>query len=419
MVPRRHLAARRIIQNEQKETGGVSTPVQDLIPSSIPGLDLVLHGGLRRGRMYFVEGESDTGKTTLALQFTRARLDSGERALIISLSETITELQLIATSHGWTLDGIALRDLSEESEMEGTTTLFHISEIHLEERIQALLREIQPVRPQRLVIDTLSSLRVVSDQPSQLRRHLEDIQRRLPALGCTTFVADETSGNELFHPRSLAWGILRLEQQLSGYGPERRRLYIPKLRGQPYSSGYHDIRIRKGGAHVYPRLAPANVERQPDHRVGEQVSSGIQALDALLGGIERGTSLAVLGPPGCGKSTLCAQFGVAFAQRGERVAIYLFDESTEVFRLRARGQGMDLDAEALQARVTVRTINPAELSPGEFAWELSRAAEKEEARLIVIDSLNNYLEAMPDERFSESARPRPPRVSLRSEASLP
>jgi circadian clock protein KaiC len=367
----------------------------DLTPSGVPGLDEVLGGGLRPGRVYFVEGETGSGKTTLALQFALAGVAAQERVLVISLSESSHELKLIARSHGWSLDGLTVLDLTDTDSELGTTTLFHVSEVHLEQRIQALTAEIAAQRPQRLVIDTLSSLRVLSDQPGQLRRHLEQIQRQVTEMDCTTLVADELGGNDLLHPRSLAWGILRLEQQLGDYGASRRRLHLPKLRGQSYSGGYHDFRIRTGGIEVYPRLrALAAGAAIPQ----EQVSSGIAALDTLLGGgIERGTSVAVLGPPGCGKSTLCTQLGVAFAQRGERAAIYLFDESVEVFRLRARTQALDLEGQG--GHIEVRSVNPAELTPGEFASDLARTVRTEGIRLVIIDSLNGYLQAMPDERF--------------------
>lgn len=366
-----------------------------LITSGVPGLDEVLSGGLRRGRVYFVEGETGSGKTTLALQFALAGVAAKEQVLLISLSEPSHELGLIAQSHGWSLDNFTVRDLAEPGPDETTTTLFHVSEVHLEQRIQALTAEIEALKPQRLVIDTLSSLRALSDQPGQLRRYVEQIQRLVSEMGCTTLVADELGGNDLLHPRSLAWGILRLEQQLGDYGPPRRRLYVPKLRGQTYSGGYHDFRIRTGGIEVYPQLRAVGAgERIPE----EQVSSGIGALDSLLGGgIERGTSLAVLGPPGCGKSTLCTQFALAFAEGGERAAIYLFEESVKVFRLRAHSQGLDIESQG--ERIQVRAVNPAELAPGEFSSGIARSVRTQGVRLVIIDSLNGYLQAMPDEGF--------------------
>jgi len=367
----------------------------DLTTSGVPGLDEVLNGGLRRGRVYFVEGETGSGKTTLALQFALAGIAAKERVLMISLSEPSHELGLIARSHGWSLDNLTVRDLAEAHPDEATTTLFHVSEVHLEQRIQALTAEIEALKPQRLIIDTLSSLRVLSDQPGQLRPHLEQIQRLVTEMGCTTLLVDELGGNDLLHPRSLAWGILRLEQQVRNYGPPRRRLYLLKLRGQSYSGGYHDVRIRTGGIEVYPQLRAAGAEAVIPR---EQVSSGIGALDSLLGGgIERSTSLAVLGPPGCGKSTFCTQFGLAFAERGERSAIYLFEESVDVFRMRARSQGLDIESQG--ERIQVRAVNPAELTPGEFSSGLARSVRTQGVRLVIIDSLNGYLQATPDERF--------------------
>jgi circadian clock protein KaiC len=367
------------------------------ISSGVPGLDTVLGGGLRSGRIYFVEGESGTGKTTLALQFVLEGVRRGERSLVVSLSETTTELATAASSHGWSLDGVEMRDLTDTGAGGGAPLLFHLSETALDDRVEALLDAVDKVRPQRMVLDTLSSLRTLSEQPGRLRRHLEMIQRRVDAVGCTLLVVDELFGGDLLHPRSLAWGILRLEQHVGDFGPERRRLFLPKLRGQPYEGGYHDFRIHTGGLEVFPSLR--GVQPSADF-TREPLSTGIAELDALLGGgLMRGTSTAALGPPGSGKSTLVCQLAMAMAGRGERVAVFLFDESVETFRLRARSQGLDLDRALAGGDLILRRIDPAELSPGELAHTLRRLVEDGGVRFVAVDSLNGYLYAMPDQRF--------------------
>ncbi len=368
-----------------------------LISSGTPGLDEVLGGGLRRGCLYFVEGDSGTGKTTLGLQFLLEGLHRGERALVVSLSETAGELATAAASHGWTLDGIHVRDLTGKVDDGGAPVLFHLSETTLDERVGHLLEALDEVRPERMVLDTLSALRSLSDRSGNLRRQLEIIQRRAHQLDCTLLVVDELFGEQMLHPRSLAWGILRLEQCIGDYGPQRRRLYVPKLRGQPYLGGYHDVRICTGGVEVFPSLRSVPLQSGFKHQA---VSTGLEPLDGLLGGgLHRGTSTALLGPPGSGKSTLVSQLAIALAGRRERGAVFLFDESVEIFRLRTKGQGLDLDPHLDTGTLRLTRVDPAQCSPGEFAHGLRRLVDDDGVRFVALDSLNGYLHAMPDEQF--------------------
>ena len=368
-----------------------------LIASGTPGLDEVLGGGLRRGCLYFVEGDTGTGKTTLGFQFLREGVRQGERALVVSFSETIGELATAAASHGWTLDGIHVRDLTDKVGEGGAPVLFHLSETTLDERVGHLLEAVDEVRPERMVLDTLSALRTLSDRPGYLRRHLEMIQRRVHQLDCTLLVVDELFGEQMLHPRSLAWGIIRLEQCIGDYGPQRRRLYVPKLRGQPFLGGYHDVRIRTGGVEVFPspRTVPIQSSFEP-----QVLSTGLESLDALLGGgLLQGTSTALLGPPGSGKSTLVSQLTTALVARGEPAAVFLFDESVETFCLRAKGQGLDIGPRLDTGALRLTRVDPAECSPGEFAHGLRRLVDEGGVRFVAIDSLNGYLHAMPDEEF--------------------
>jgi circadian clock protein KaiC len=367
-----------------------------LITSGVPGLDDILGGGLRPGHLYFVEGTTGTGKTTFGLQFALEGLRRGESVLFVSLAESIDELHTIAASHGWDLAGLGMRDLAEPGATR-STALFELSEVELDDRVQAMLAEMDALKPQRLVLDTLAALRTLSFQTGQFRRHVELFRNKALALGTTMLVTDELSGSEELHPRSLAWGVFRLEQRVGDYGPPRRRLWLPKLRGQPMRGGCHDVQIVTGGMRVFPRLDSRRIRAgfEPG-----QVQSGVRELDALLGGgVERGTSLGIIGPPGCGKSTLVCTFALAAAARGERAVVYLFDESVETLKLRARSQGMDLDRPLGSGLLLLRQIDPAEVSPGELAQHLLLEVSRHDARVVAIDSLNGYLQAMPDERF--------------------
>jgi len=365
-----------------------------LIPSGIPGLDDVLQGGLRPGHLYFVEGEPGTGKTTFGMQFLIEGLRQGERCLLISLAESPQEVALIAQAHGWSTKGLEVRDLVSSEEVH-STALFNLSEIALDDRVQAMLAEMDALRPQRLVLDTLAGLRVYSDQSSCFRHHVELFRRKAVEFGTTMLVTDEPGGTAELHPRSLAWGIFRIEQQARDYGPNRRWLWLPKLRGQAYVGGYHDLRIETGGLIVFPRLDPRRSLAQPRDGL---VSSGSPPLDALLGGgVERGTSVGIIGAPGCGKSTLVSSFAVAAVGRGERVALYAFDESLITFRKRALSQGLDIDSALASEMLKLRQIDPGQVAPSELARELADEVDHNHTQLIVIDSLNGYLQAMPND----------------------
>ena len=364
--------------------------------SGVPGLDRVLGGGLRPGHLYFVEGEPGSGKTTLGLQFAVEGLRRGESSLVVSMAESAEEIATIAESHGLTLDGVAVRDLGAPGAVR-STALFELSEVELDDRVQAIIDEMDNLKPQRFVLDTLAALRAFSSQRGQFRRHVEQFRSKALELGTTMLITDELTGTDDLHPRSLAWGVVRLEQRLSDYGPPRRRLWVPKLRGQAFAGGYHDMRIISGGVQVFPRL-DSRLPSPPFESA--QLTSGIPGIDTLLGGgVEPGTSLGIIGPPGCGKSTVACNFALAATARGERAVLYAFDESLDTLRLRACSQGLDLDTPIASGLLQLRQVDPAELSPGELSQELAEEVLERGTRLIVIDSLNGYLQAMPDERF--------------------
>ena len=370
----------------------------DFIASGVPGLDSIVGGGLRSGRLYLVEGDSGTGKTTLGLQFLLEGVRRHESSVYVTLAETADEIETLAKSHGWSLEGAKVLDVFAGASLESTYTLFHPGEVELGERVGTVMHEIESLSPGRLVVDTLSALRALSSEPAQFRKYLKVLQESFVQRGWTGLVLDEPAvGPELLHPRSLAWGLFQIEQHVSDYGPVHRRLYVAKLRGQAYDSGYNDLQIRTGGMKVYPRL---KVSEAPLRFSAEPLPSGLPEMDRLLGGgISRGTNAVIIGPPGTGKSSLVTRYVLEAARRGERAIMYLFDESRHIFLRRATSQGMELEKVVASGHVVLRTLEPAVLTAGEFAHELSQRATQEGIRLIVIDSMNGYLQAMPDGRY--------------------
>jgi circadian clock protein KaiC len=369
--------------------------------TGIPGLDHILGGGWPRNRLFLVEGDPGTGKTTLALQFLLEGTRQGEPGLYITLSETAEELRAVAASHGWSLDGLALHELAvpEDSlDPDAQYTLFHPSEVELGETTKLVLAEVERVQPQRVVFDSLSEMRLLARDPLRYRRQILALKQFFVGRQCTVLLLDDrTSGGGDKQLHSLVHGVAALEQQTPVYGPGRRRLRVSKLRGVRFQDGYHDFSIVRGGLVICPRLVAA------EHRapfVREAVSGGVPDLDALLGGgLDRGTSTLVLGAAGVGKSSLALQFALAAAGRDERAALYTFDEGAGTLFARAAGLGLDLRAQADAGRVHVRQIDPAEMSPGEFAHLVRKAVEDRQVRLVVLDSLNGYLNAMPEDRF--------------------
>jgi len=376
-----------------------------LVATGIPGLDDILGGGLPADRLYLVEGSPGSGKTTLALSYVVEGRRLGESCLYVSLSETKAELVAVATSHGWSLDGINVLELvAPESELEPDNqySMFQPSEVELGETIKALLREIERTKPGRVVIDSLSEIRLLAQSPLRYRRQILALKQFFIGRGCTAvLIDDKTSDSEDLQLRSIAHGVVSLERLSPEYGAERRRLRIIKLRGQKYRGGYHDFVIARGGLCVFPRLVAA------EHTHGQErglLKSGNVALDTLMGGgIQYGTSVVLLGPAGSGKSTLALQYARAAADRGERSAIFTFDERLETIMERTAGLGMDISKDVESGRISVHPVDPAEMSPGEFAHRVRTAADRADgtpgARIIVIDSLNGYMYAMPEERF--------------------
>jgi len=379
--------------NEHPETARVST--------GSAGLDDILGGGLDPDRMYLYEGRPGTGKTTIALQFLLDGVKNGERVLFVSLSETERELELVAERHGWSLDGIDVFELvPAESTLDPAqqVTVFHPAEMELSETINLIFERVAEADPTRIVIDSLSELRLLAQNPLRYRRQVLGLKHFFAKRRCTVILLDDlTSAQNDLQLHSISHGVVLLEQLAIDYGAERRRLRVVKMRGISFRGGYHDFTIRSGGLRIFPRLVAA--EHHADFTV-EVAPSGNADLDALLGGgLERGTNALLIGAAGVGKSSLAITFAIAAAQRGEHAVIFAFDEGRGTAEARARTLGLPLDEALASGRVRFRQVDPAELSPGEFAAQVRDAVETDHAQLVVIDSLNGYLNAMPDERF--------------------
>ena len=372
-----------------------------LISTGVAGLDDVLAGGWLRNRMYLIEGTPGSGKTTLALQFLRDGAHNGEPVLYITLSETERELRAVAKSHGWDLTGVSIREMlpSQESlQPDEQYTMFHPSEVELSETTIKILADVETLKPTRVVFDSLSELRLLSGNSLRYRRQILALKQFFAGRDCTVLVLDDMTAVEHdLQVQSIAHAVLRLEQINSDFGASRRRLIMLKYRGQHFRGGYHDYKINRGGVVVFPRLVASEHAKAG---AAPRFRSGIAPLDALIGGgLESGTSTLIVGAPGTGKSTIAMQFAVAAAERGERSALFLFDESPLTLRSRCAGVGMDVDKHVESGCIVLRQIDPAELSPGELVHDICAAVTDDNARIVVLDSLNGYLNAMPNERF--------------------
>jgi circadian clock protein KaiC len=385
-----------------------SDDLPPLLATGIPGLDDVLGGGFTPNRLYLVEGNPGAGKTTLALDCLIEGVRLGEKVLYVTLSETKAELAAVARSHGWSLAGIDVLELvAPESELEpdNQNSMFQPSEVELGVTTKAILAEVERVKPKRVVIDSLSEMRLLAQSPLRYRRQVLALKQYFIGRECTVFLLDDlTSAAEDLQLRSIAHGVVSLEQLSPEYGAERRRLRVVKLRGQKYRGGHHDFVIERGGLDVFPRLVAGGHVRGQKRGI---LKSGNNDLDALLGGgLQYGTSAVLIGPAGSGKSTLAIQYARAAAGRGERSVVFAFDERIETILERTEGLGMDITKFIESGHITIKPVDTAELSPGEFAHLVRRAAEgegdKPGAKVVVIDSLNGYLNAMPEERFLTS-----------------
>jgi circadian clock protein KaiC len=371
-----------------------------LISTGIEGLDAILGGGLTPFRTYLVEGEPGTGKTTTGLQFLAEGVRNGESVAYITLAETAEELEAVAASHGWTLDGIHMHEVLPSEDLlkaEQQYTMFHPSEVEMANTTQLILSVIEERKPTRVVLDSLSELQLLADTPLRYRRQVLALKQFFSRRRCTVMLLDDrTAASADLQVRSIAHAVIQLEQTVKDYGAERRRVRVIKYRGRDIVGGYHDYNINRGGIAVHPRLVAAASRAI---RGRSQLHSDLPALDTMLGGgIEEGTSTLIVGPPGTGKSSLAAQFVQAANKRGQRAAMFLFEESTSNLLNRTDGLGMKLRAAIDEGMLTIQQVDPAELSPGQFAAAACRAVNAG-AKVLVIDSLNGYLNAVPDERF--------------------
>jgi circadian clock protein KaiC len=369
------------------------------VETGINGLDDILCGGFPSRRMYLLQGDPGAGKTTCGLQILLRGRDLGERVLYVTLSESPEELETVARNHGWSLEGVDVYELSpnEAGELANENTLYVPAEVELGERMIALLAEIERVNPTRIVIDSCSELRLLAQTPLRFRRQILALKQQIVQRGCTVFLIENPltdQGDVLL--QSLVHGVVHLQQLSPEYGAERRRLRVVKLREVQFRGGHHDFAIRRGGLQVYPRLV-AHEHFTPFD--ADELSSGIPALDELLGGgLDRGTAWLLMGPAGVGKSAVATRFAVSAAERGEHVAVFAFDEGLRTLLTRSASLGMPLERHLESGVLTIQQVDPAEMSPGEFSASVREAVEERGARVIVIDSLNGFLHAMPGEQ---------------------
>ncbi|MBA4138230.1 MAG: circadian clock protein KaiC [Opitutus sp.] len=370
-------------------------------PTGISGLDAILRGGLPARRLYLLRGDPGVGKTTLSLQYLLEGVRRGEPGLYISLSETRDEIVAVAESHGWSLDGLSILELSSlESQLtkETQNTIFHPSEFELNKTTQLLLDHIEKLQPKRLVVDSLSELQLMADTALRYRRQMLALKHFFAGRDLTVLLLDDhASGEGDLHVQSIVHGVITIEQLNSDYGADRRRIRVNKLRGLNFIGGYHDALIEPGGLRVFPRLVASEHEQEFQR---DRLLSGIENLDALLGGgVDRGTSTLLIGPAGTGKSTIALQYAVAAAQRGEKAVLFLFEESRRTLLARADAIGAPLRALTENGTIEIYQIDPGQLSPGEFVHFVKETVQTKRAAVVAIDSLNGYLQAMPDVKF--------------------
>lgn len=376
------------------------TVTQIKCKTGVPGLDEILGGGLPPNYLYLIQGKPGTGKTTLALQFLLEGARMGEKTLYITFSETTEELNTVAESHDWDLSKVEILELSAINAKIASSqqnSLFHPSEIELNKIISLLLEKIESIQAKRIVFDSVSELRLLSDSSLRYRRQMLAFKEFFIGRGATVlFLDDLTTEDGDVQIQSIVHGVMLLEKFRAAYGVERRQFHIVKLRGVKFRGGTHDYQIEIGGIRMYPRLVAADYGENFDQRT---LSSGIKELDELLGGgFDRGTSNLIMGPAGTGKSTVALRFTLSAAERGQRVSVYTFEESVQNLLKRAKSLDMDITKHIESGLINLRKIDPAELTPGQFS-SLLRAECENEIDMVVIDSLNGYLHAMPEQQF--------------------
>jgi circadian clock protein KaiC len=378
-----------------------SAQIGERARTGIEGLDDILNGGLPDGHLYLLEGDPGTGKTTIALQFLIEGVKRGEQALYVTLSESKHELLGVAHSHGWSMEGIPIFEMapqSEEIHPEAQYTVFHPSEVELADTTSSVLKQVDEIRPRRVVFDSLSELRMLARDPLRYRRQILGLKRYFSGRNSTVLLLDDrTSETADLQLQSIAHGVIILQSLDRDFGIKRRRLEVRKLRGSRFREGFHDYSIQQGGVVVYPRLIAAEHNDGSNSKV---VPSGLKELDALLGGgIDAGTSTLLMGPAGCGKSTIAARYVLSAAERGDHAAIFAFDENIDTLLNRAAGLNMDLRKHIKSGKVFVQQVDPAELSPGEFVHNVRRQIEENHCKVVVVDSLNGFMNSMPGETF--------------------
>jgi circadian clock protein KaiC len=366
----------------------------------VHGLDDITAGGLARGRLFLLEGSPGTGKTTIAMQFLMAGAAKGERALYITLSETDDELRASAASHGWSLDGIDVFELVPPESLldeDQQQSLLYSSDLELGETTKRIFEAFEQVNPTRVVLDSLSEIRLLAQSSLRYRRQILALKHYFARSGATVLMLDDLSSeanDRTMH--SVAHGVIRLEELSPEYGAERRRLRVIKYRGQRYRGGNHDFIIETGGVRVFPRLVSAEHRAPFDRQVLQTESKKLNAL--LGGGIERGSSTLILGPAGTGKSVLALSFIAGAINRGECAAMFVFDEELGLLFERAKGLGINIEAMVASGKLIVEQVDAAELTPGELSERVRRCVEEHHAQTVVIDSLNGYHASMPEEQ---------------------
>ena len=368
--------------------------------TGIAGLDDVLGGGLPRGHLYLVEGTPGAGKTTLGLQFLLEGRESGERGLYVTLSETAEEMRIVANSHGWSLEGIELFELVNEEGLSPSAeqSILYPAEVELGETTRGIMTAVERLSPSRVIFDSLSEMRLLAQDPLRYRRQILALKHFFAARDCTVLLLDDKSsaGGDL-QLHSIAHGVLGLDQATGDYGPVRRHLRIVKMRGVRYRGGEHDVHMDTGGLQVFPRLIASE---HKSYFAAAVASTGTSALDALMGGgLARGSNTLFIGPSGVGKTTTAMSAVVEALQRGEKASYYLFDEGLGTLLHRCTSLGLPLEPFIESGLLEVLPLDPAEMSPGQFANMVRDAVHVRGASVIVIDSLNAYLQAMPGAKF--------------------